>query len=99
MPIRIKQLTARVTVKTGGKHGALHKSERPVRPALHFAQPVAQTPAETSPDPSEMATEDTGSAAGAKSKPAPSRADPRQVADRVYELMSEEMRLGRLRGL
>ena len=101
MAITIKQLNCRVTVKVGGKEGALHKNEGPPRPSMAFAVPKGGASQETGEAPSKTATEDEQRflVAGKKGPDAkPKRADPQMVANRVYDLMREEIRLARLRG-
>jgi hypothetical protein len=61
---------------------------------MAFAMP-APAPSSGMPEPSQTATEERGS----KATPNVGQPDARAVADRVYELMREEVRLGRLRGL
>ena len=97
MPTRIRALHCLVRVRSGTRDVALHRDERPPRPALEFAMPVAGTAAESLPLPSESASEERGPAAG-KAAVSASQTDPGQVADRVYELIKQEVRLGLQRG-
>lgn len=96
MPVHIKQLNCRVVVRTGTKEQVYHQTQKPVRPALDFASPLPQPTLETQPEPSLTATEDFGNR-GATETVSPKKADARAVADRVYELMTREATLGRLR--
>jgi len=101
MPIRIKQLRCKVTVKTASAKSPLHKDEKAPRPEMLFALPQGASAMETAPSPGETATEERDAqkqSGGTRSPAEPRRADPKQVADRVYELMRDEIRLTRLRG-
>ncbi len=74
--------------------GALHQASAPPQPALAFALPVphggsAQIPAQ-------KATEESGEPTA---KVQPAQADARAVADRVYDLMRQEIMLSRERGV
>jgi hypothetical protein len=103
MPVHIRRLRCRVTVRTGGRTGtATHRSEGPHRPSMHFALPEPAPRGEsTRPEPAQTVTEH---AAAQEASPTPelkatvNKADPRAVADRVYELMKQEILLGRQRG-
>lgn len=99
MPTRIKQLHCRVRVKTGGNQQAHQPAARPVQPALTFAMPQAEPRGESGPEPSQTATQQRGQTSDAQPAADPAHVDPQQVADRVYELMREEIRHGRNRGL
>jgi len=57
---------------------------------------LAQT--ESAPVPSASATEERGAGAGQRQRVDPRQVDPRRVADRVYDLMTRELRLARERG-
>ena len=98
MPIRLKKLSCRVKVRTKSTEPIQHRTSPAQKPRLQFALPVGQERVETSPEPTKMATEERGLGSGEqKPKAAPRKADPRAVADRVYELMMQEMRLARQR--
>jgi len=98
MSLRIRRLTCRVTVRTGGSGPLLHDSEDPARPSMQFALPNASVQGETTLlEPSQTATEERGTAS-TNPEPSPRRADPRAVSERVYALMQQEIRLARLRG-
>jgi hypothetical protein len=81
---------------------ALGQDEKHARPEMAFALPAPQPGGEGGPEPSQTATENGGGAEageiGPKPAPAPQQADARAVADRVYELMKQEVVLARLRG-
>jgi hypothetical protein len=100
MPVRIKQLRCRVTVKTGGKsRPVMHKDERRPTPSLAFAMPASQPKLESAgQEPSASATKERGAAAGRKTALDPRRVDPKLVADRVYDLMMKELVLAAQRG-
>jgi hypothetical protein len=100
MPVRIKQLNCRITVKTGGKSRVMmHKDEKRPVPALAFAMPAAQSRLEAdSQEPSATGAKEKGAAAGHKTALDPRRADPKLVADRVYDLMMKELTLAAHRG-
>jgi hypothetical protein len=95
--INIARLVCNVTVKTGEKKSPLSKDAKAQRPDMHYRTAEPHKGGQSPASPSETATEDKGPAAG-KSEVSASGADPHKVADRVYELMKQEIRLGRLRG-
>jgi len=64
---------------------------------MAFAQPEPAPRGETAPEPSQTATEPSEEGTERQIKASPGKADPRAVADRVYDLMKEELSLGRLR--
>lgn len=64
---------------------------------MEYALPVAEELAHGEPDPNKTATEGKGAASG-RGPISAKKADPKQVADRVYELMKKEILLGRERG-
>lgn len=74
--------------------GALHQASAPPQPALAFALPAPRGGAARIP--AQQATEESGEPAV---KVQPAQADARAVADRVYELMRQEIALGRERGV
>lgn len=98
MATTIKLLRCRIKVKSRSQRESLHEPARAERPSLEYAQPMGQetTHAENA-IPAKTATEDRN-ASTQRERINPREADPKQVADRVYELMKEEVRLGRLRG-
>jgi len=99
MAIRIRNLTCRVTVSKGRKSDTLQRGEQPARPSLAFTQPEPAPHGETGPEPSRTVTEARETAGEKRQRKAsPDKADPRAVADRVYDLMKEEISLARLRG-
>ncbi len=99
MPVNIRRLRCRVMVKTGGRDAPVaHHSEGPKRPSLHFALPEPEPRAEAvPPEPANPVREEPQAVT-----PGPEqevrKADPRAVADRVYELMRQEIALSRQRG-
>lgn len=95
MPIEIARLICNVTVHSKEKRSPLHRDPKPKQPDLLFKAPTdgaGQAP----PAPSQTASEDKGPASG-KHGAEPTHADPRKVADQVYELMLQEIRLSRMR--
>lgn len=74
----------------------------PPRPEMTFALPAPEPPGEGGLEPSQSATERGGGAAAGEAAPQPPagarQADARAVADRVYDLMKQEIVLGRQRG-
>lgn len=74
--------------------GALHQASAPPQPALAFSLPAPRGGAARLP--AQQATQESGEPV-AKAQPA--QADARAVADRVYELMRQEIALGRERGV
>ena len=100
MPTRIKHLRCRVTVRTGGKGKSLQQSAaKPVKPDMAFAMPTPEPSGDTSPAPAQTATQERGQTATPQPQASPTRADPQAVADRVYELMQQEIKNARQRGL
>ncbi len=69
---------------------------------MTFAMPPAQAHDAVQPEPSKTVTEprsaDYGRDGGAP-RPMDANVDPRAVADRVYEIMKQEMNLMRQRGM
>lgn len=98
MPLRVKKLIARVRVRKGRQGNLLQQSEGPARPGMAFARPTPELSAEAGSVPSQTASESHISEERQEATATPRRADARAVADRVYELMKEELRLSRLRG-
>lgn len=98
MAVHIRNLVCRVSVRGKRKADSLHRGEQPQRPSLAFLQPQPPAQAETPPLPSQTATEQSEQGTQQLGKPSPSNADPRAVADRVYDLMKNELSVGRLRG-
>ena len=96
MPLKINRLNVTIKVKGKRREMPLHKDQKAERVTLNYALPVAQQQSHTDALPADTATEGRGSAS---EKPTVSakRADPRQVADRVYELMKQEIRLAKQR--
>jgi hypothetical protein len=85
--VKIDRLKTRVRLKSGGP--AKDDRSKPAAPSLDFAQPkpmAAQPRIDEATDGPE------------EGNPAPQSADPRKVADRVYELMKNEMADARTRG-
>lgn len=74
--------------------GALHQTSAPPRPELAFALSPAQSRGAAS-APAQKATEENGQSGGGVD---PSQADARAITDRVYEIMKQEIALGRERG-
>lgn len=99
MAIRIKNLTCRVRVKVVDTKPRVHKDPKPIRPGMVFALAKPLTTNDSTPEPSQMATEERGAAAAGKPQLTMESIDPKQVADRVYELMQREVQLARARGV
>lgn len=97
MPLTIKNLKATVRVKNSRQESSLHQPARPARPSLEYALPVGEELVHSDPDPNKTATEGKGSASG-RSPISAKNADPKMVADRVYELMKREIQSMRERG-
>ncbi len=98
MAIRIRQLNCKVSVRTKGAKPMLHSESRPERPALAYAMPMPKPQAESEPAPVQTATEERGAAAHTKPVLSPRNVDAKLVADRVYDLMRQEIAIGRQRG-
>lgn len=98
MPVHIRRLRCRVTVKTGERDAPVaHHPEGPKRPSLHFALPEPAPRAEAAP-PEPARVVPAQEAAAPEPEQEVRKADPRAVADRVYELMRQEIALSRQRG-
>ena len=100
MPVHIARLRCRVTVKTGGRDApAAHHPDGPQRPSMHFALPEPTPRTEAAPaEPAQAVTAQPQAAAQKEPEPDVRKADPRAVADRVYDLMRQEIALSRERG-
>ena len=102
MPVHIRRLRCRVTVKTAGRDApAAHHPDGPQRPSMHFALPEPAPRAEAAEsEPVQAQAQATQPQAAAQKEPKPDirKADPRAVADRVYDLMRQEIALSRERG-
>ena len=96
MSINVRRLVCNVSVKTKEKKSPLHKDAKAKKPDLQFREAPTQG-GQAPPVGSETATQDKGPAAG-RAPVSAAGVDPHRVAERVYELMKEEIRLGRLRG-
>ena len=96
MALRIRSLKCRVRVKAGSKRSGLFKDEKPAKPSMEFALPNATAQSVDAP-PSQTATEERGIGAGQKRAVSPAGADSKAVANRVYDLMTEEAKRDRLR--
>jgi hypothetical protein len=97
MPITIKTLRTTVKVKSQQRGSPLHQSARAERPSMDYAMPIAEATIQGEPDPNKTAT--LGKGAASNRKPISAKnADPKKVADRVYELLKSEIVLGQDRG-
>ena len=94
----IKTLRCRVSVKQKEKKAPTGKNAGPAKPSylLMQAQPTAGGPSAA---PSQTATEGKGSGIGEKKEISSQGADPQKVAEKVYQLMLEEARNDRRRGM
>jgi len=92
----IRTLRCRIRVKTRTQRSPAHADSRPEAPGQEFALPLVMAEHETAPTPGEVATEDAGPES-AKKAFSPKDADPTKVADRVYDLMKQEILLGKHR--
>lgn len=91
--MRIHRMTCRVTIVSRERKLSLHAEPKPVRAAQRFEMPLVMEPAVAS-DPVVDAPEE----AMHEEPIRPAAADPRKVADRVYDLMRREAQLARERG-
>lgn len=97
MPLTIKRLNTTVRLKSTHRESPQHHGERPARPSMPFAMPIAAQTSESGPVPNKTATEGKGAASG-RGPISARNVDPHKVADRVYDLMKQEIVLGRMRG-
>ena len=95
----IKTLRCRVTVKQKEKKSPTSKNAGPAKPSYLHMQPQPAALTGPSAAPSQTATEGKGSGVGEKKAISSQGADPMKVADKVYQLMLEEARNARRRGL
>jgi hypothetical protein len=110
MEAEAQQVGGRVQAQArrgGSRKAAEHKSEdllhseaSPPKPSMTFAVPAPAPGAETTPEPSKTAThEHEAKGTGGKQAPSSRGSDATAIADRVYDLMREEIRLARQRGV
>ncbi len=92
--INIQRLVCNVTVKTGKEQSPLGKNAQAKKPSMHFAAAPPKGAGEGGPVPSETATQGKMQD---DSTPSALRVDPQKVADKVYELMKQEIITGRMR--
>ena len=94
----IKTLRCRVSVKQKENASPTGRDAGPAKPTyLHMqAQPTAQGP---SAPPAQTATEGKGSGIGERKEVSSKGVDPGKVAEKVYQLMVEEARDAKRRGL
>ena len=97
MAINVRRLVCNVSVKTTEKKSPLHKDAKGKRPDMLFRAASQAKSGQGPPSPSDTATEDKGPASG-DAAVSGAGADPLRVADKVYDLMKQEIRLGRMRG-
>jgi hypothetical protein len=97
MPANINVLRCRIRVTNVPQGSIEHQTANVERPSLHFVQPGGSETSHGDARPSQTATEDRNAATNRESI-SPRSADPKQIADRVYELMVREVKLGRARG-
>lgn len=103
MPVRIKTLINNVTVRTHRKEISVHADARAPRPSLQYLMPTPEPRDEDAGPSVELGKPRPGTVHAEpvevlKDESA-ARVDSHLVADRVYELMLEEIRLTRLRGV
>lgn len=92
---KIRKLKSKITISAVASGQSEARGE-PAQPSLRFAQPTPASSGGEVETPSQTATEGkvgTGYTAPISAK----SADPNKVAERVYDLMKEELRIGRIR--
>lgn len=97
MPVHIDTLRCRVSVVTKARGEIEHQTPRSERPSLEYVMPMTEESGTADALPGEMANEGITAASESETVDA-ATADPKQVADRIYEIMKQEARLGRMRG-
>src|SRR3954454_14797549 len=97
MALTIKTLRVTVKVKSKQRGSPLHQPARADRPSMEYAMPVPDEIVHGEPDPNKTATLGKGAASN-RAPISAKNADPKKVADRVYELMRREIILGKDRG-
>ena len=104
MPITIEKLTCKVTVRSGRKGApkadahSQRQDHQPSSPTMHFVLPVSEPKSETREDKTSKLEKSNQSVAPNNEKRANDdqpAVNVQAVADRVYELMLEAVRLGR----
>ncbi|HEX5322521.1 MAG TPA: DUF4157 domain-containing protein [Capsulimonadaceae bacterium] len=99
---RVQAHSGHIEAKKGPrKHeDILHSDARAPKPSMTFAMPAPSPRAESMPEPSQTATQEHEAGGKGGKQATPSRgADATAVANRVYDLMREEIRLTRQRGV
>jgi hypothetical protein len=94
----IKTLRCRVSVKQKEKSQPTGKGAGPSKPTYLLTTPQP-TAAGAGPPPSQTATDSKGSGIGEKRAVSSQGADPMKVAEKVYQLMFEEARDAKRRGM
>lgn len=97
--IFIKTLRCRVSVKQKEKASPTNKGAGPAKPSYLHMQAPASEPKGPSVTPAQSATEGKGTGIGEKRLVSPQGTDPHKVAEKVYQLILEEARLARRRGM
>ncbi|MBC8064994.1 MAG: hypothetical protein H7Y17_09200 [Chlorobia bacterium] len=81
-------------MKTGKEQSPLNKDAQAKKPSMNLASAPSKGSVEGQPVPSDTATQ--GKMQG-DDTPSALRVDPQKVAEKVYELMKQEVILGRMR--
>lgn len=98
MQLRIRRLECNVTIRTGQRRDITQGPQGPENPSMAYAMPFGGLGGESSAPPGEMALGDNAASSGqSQQSTSASAADPRAVAERVYDLMKDEVRLEKLR--
>lgn len=86
-------------MKQKEKASPTNKGAGPAKPSYLHMQAPASEPKGPSVTPAQSATEGKGTGIGEKRLVSPQGTDPHKVAEKVYQLILEEARLARRRGM
>ncbi|RYG35379.1 hypothetical protein EON81_12920 [bacterium] len=96
--LNIRKLTVNVKVDKKAAESPLGREPKAARPGLLYAAPKPALAGQATALGEPEATQAAGRGDAPVASAAPGSADPVKVADRVYNLMMEELRMSRSRG-
>lgn len=94
--MKIRRLSCHIRIVDGNKESISHKEATPSKPELVHLTTAEEPRQGGQVEPSRSATEERNPATGRKPVSA-KNADPKVIADKVYDLMMRDARAGRLR--
>ncbi len=95
--LSIRTLNCRVTVATKKKRSPTAATAGPTQPSMAYREAPSASTGQSDPPEAETVAETPAPAAAKPTGGNVRSADPQQVADRVYEIVRDEIRLNRLR--